>query len=64
LLQSELRSKITYVSQDTTLFHKTILENIKYSKSEATFEEIENAAKIAEASDFIKLLSNSYDTMV
>jgi ATP-binding cassette, subfamily B, bacterial len=64
LLQSELRSKITYVSQDITLFHKTILENIKYSKTEATFEEIEHAAKIAEAHDFINMLPNKYDTMV
>jgi ABC-type multidrug transport system fused ATPase/permease subunit len=64
LLQSELRSKITYVSQDTTLFHKTILENIKYSKNEATFPEIENASKIAEAYDFINMLPNKYDTMV
>jgi ABC-type multidrug transport system fused ATPase/permease subunit len=40
------------------------LENIKYSKTEATFEEIENASKIAEASDFINILPNKYDTMV
>lgn len=64
ITQEHLRSKIAHVSQDTTLFHKSILENIRYSRPEATIKEVEQAAEIAHAHEFIISLPNGYDTMV
>lgn len=64
LLQDELRSKITYVSQDTILFHKSILENIRYSKSDASNKEVKEASVIAHCDEFINELQNWYDTIV
>jgi ATP-binding cassette subfamily B protein len=58
LLQDELRSKITYVSQDTILFHKSILENIRYSKSDASNKEVKEASVIAHCDEFINELQN------
>lgn len=52
------------VFQDTWLKNTTIRENIAMSKPNATFEEIEKAAKLANADGFIKRLPNSYDTIV
>ena len=51
--QKELRAKIGYVPQEGVLFSGTIASNIKYAKKEASAEEIESAAKIAQALDFI-----------
>jgi ATP-binding cassette subfamily B protein len=59
-----LRRAIAFVPQDTSLFHRTIKENIKYSKPEATDEDVENAAKLANADGFIRKLPNGYETMV
>lgn len=64
LIQETLRSKIAHVSQDTTLFHRSILENIRYSKPDATLQEVEQSAKIAYAHDFITSLPDGYNTMV
>ena len=50
--------------QETALFHRSISENIGYGKPNATKEEIERAAKLANAHDFIKDLPEGYDTMV
>ena len=50
------------VLQDTNLFTGTIKENIKYGKLDATDEEVVNAAKLANAHDFIMRLPNGYDT--
>lgn len=60
----ELRSLIGLVSQDTVLFSGTIKENIAYGKPQASKEEIENAAKAANAHDFILALEDGYDTKV
>ncbi|RKN85077.1 ABC transporter ATP-binding protein [Paenibacillus ginsengarvi] len=60
--QEELRSQIGVVLQETFLFSGTIAENIGYSKPDATFEEIIEAAKIANAHDFIIKLADGYDT--
>ncbi|MFV0479333.1 MAG: ABC transporter ATP-binding protein [Anaerorhabdus sp.] len=57
-----LRSKIGLVQQDIYLFAGTILENIRYGKPDATEEEIVEAAKNANAHDFIMSLSEGYDT--
>lgn len=62
--QEDLRSKIAHVSQDTTLFHRSIRENIRYSKPDASDAEVESAAKLAHAHEFIVSLPNGYDTMV
>jgi len=60
--QEDLRSQIGVVLQETFLFSGTIVENIRYSKPTATFEEIIQAAKIANAHDFIVQLPDGYDT--
>lgn len=56
-----LREQISVVLQEPLLFRRTIRENIAYGKPEAGFEEIIDAAKAAQAHDFIMRLSNSYD---
>ena len=59
-----LRNQIALVSQDTFLFHSTILENIKYSKPKAGEEEIIEAAKAACIHDYIHTLPDRYQTVV
>ncbi len=61
---SDLRRSIGLVSQDVFLFHGTVAENIAYGTFEATDEAIINAAKIAEAHDFITQLPQGYETIV
>lgn len=60
--QAHLRSQIGVVLQETFLFGGTILDNIRYSKPDATYEEVLEAAKIANAHDFILRLPDGYDT--
>jgi ATP-binding cassette subfamily B protein len=64
IAQESLRQAISYVPQEPLLFHRTIAENIAYGKPDATLKEIEQAAKQAYAHDFIKDLSDGYDTIV
>lgn len=64
LTQSSLRNNIAYVPQETSLFHRSIAENIAYGKPGATPEEIQRAAKLANAHDFIMDLPEGYDTLV
>lgn len=59
---SSLRSRISYVTQDTFLFHDTIANNIRVAKADATDEEVIAAAKKASVHDFIIKLPNGYDT--
>ncbi len=59
-----LRDQIAFVLQDTVLFFGTIRENIAYGKIGATQEEIEAAAKMANADEFISKMPHGYDTMV
>ena len=61
---SSLRDSIALVSQHVTLFPTTIRENIRYGKEDATDKEIEDAAVIAEAFDFIEALPKSWNTLV
>lgn len=61
---SSLRSMISVVSQDAGLFNDTIYNNIRYSKLDATQEEIEQAAKAASAHDFIMNLPDQYATKI
>jgi subfamily B ATP-binding cassette protein MsbA len=58
-----LRSQIGMVMQETFLFNMTIRENISYGRSDATQEEIEAAARAANAHDFIMDLEEGYDTL-
>jgi ABC-type multidrug transport system fused ATPase/permease subunit len=60
----ELRDNIGVIEQEIFLFSKTIRENIAYGKPEATQEEIEEAAKLAQAHDFIQEFENGYETVV
>jgi ATP-binding cassette, subfamily B, multidrug efflux pump len=62
--QEELRAKMGYVPQKATLFTGTIAENIRFGKPDATIEEITHAAEIAQASRFIKDLSDGYQSKV
>ncbi len=62
--QKTLREGIAYVPQETALFHRSIAENIAYSRPNATAAEIERAAKLANAHEFIKDLPDGYDTLV
>ena len=59
-----LRDKISLVSQETTLFDDTILNNIKYANEKATHEEIYEVAKLSNAHEFIKKLPNKYETLI
>jgi len=59
-----LREQIGYVLQDTVLFRGTILENIAFGRPNATREEIVDAARLANADEFIQKMPKGYDTMV
>ena len=58
--QASLRSKIGMVTQDTSLLHRTVRENLLYGRPEATEEEMIAAAKKAEAHEFIQTLTDPY----
>lgn len=60
--QEDLRSQIGVVLQETFLFSGTIADNIRYSKPDATLEEVIEAAKVANAHDFIIRQADGYDT--
>ena len=62
--KDDLRRSLGIVLQDTHLFTGTIADNIRFGKLDATQEEIENAARIANADSFIRRLPQGYDTMV
>jgi ATP-binding cassette, subfamily B, bacterial len=64
LTQEELRSAMALVSQDVFLFHGTVLENIAYGRPDADIDEITEAARLAEAHDFILELPEGYDTII
>jgi ATP-binding cassette subfamily B protein len=64
LTLESLRRNIGVVQQDVYLFSGTIKENIMYGKPDASMEEIVQAAKLANAHDFIMELENGYDTFV
>lgn len=64
ITQQSLRQNIAYVPQETSLFHRSIAENIAYGRPDATQEEIERAAKLANADEFIQELPEKYQTLV
>ncbi len=64
LTQKSLREHIGIVTQDTFLFHETILKNIRYGRLDATDEEVYEAARQAYAHDFILAQQKGYDTVI
>ena len=61
---SSLRKNVSLVSQETTLFDDTILNNIKYANLNASDQEIKEAAKLSFSEEFIDLLPNKYNTLI
>ena len=61
---ASLRSQISIVDQNTTLFDDTVLNNIKYARPDASNEEIYEAAKQSMCNEFINNLENGYETMI
>jgi len=59
-----LRKQVGFVLQDTLLFYGSVADNIAYGKPEATTEEIINAARLANAEEFILKMPHGYDTLV
>lgn len=62
--QASLRAAIGMVPQDTVLFNDTIRYNIRYGRPDASDEEVEAAAKLAQIHDFVMALPGGYDTIV
>jgi len=62
--QDSLRSQISLVPQEPILFHRTLMENIRYGKPEASDQEVVKAAKMANCHDFITSLPDGYETYV
>jgi len=61
---SSLRENISLVSQETTLFDDTVLNNIRYANLNATEQDVKEAAKLSFSEEFIDLLPNKYDTKI
>jgi ATP-binding cassette subfamily B protein len=64
ITQDSLRKAIGMIPQDPSLFHRTIMDNIRYGCIEASDEEVMHAAKLANASQFVSLLPNGFSTLV
>jgi ATP-binding cassette subfamily B protein len=59
-----LRRQLALVSQEPVLFHRSLAENIAYSRPSATLEEVKKAAEMAQISDLIETLPHGYETLV
>ena len=59
-----MRNEISLVSQETTLFDDTVLNNIKYANLDANESQIKEAAKLSHCHEFIESLPNKYDTFI
>jgi ABC-type multidrug transport system fused ATPase/permease subunit len=62
--QRSLRSQFAVVAQDAFLFNESVRDNIRYGRLDASAAEIEEAARLANAHDFVSELSNGYDTVI
>lgn len=62
--QESLRDNLSLVPQEPILFHRTLMENIRYGRREATDEEVLKAAKLAHCDEFIQDLPQKYETFV
>ncbi len=63
ITQQSLRQQIAYVPQEALLFHRSIAENIAYGKPDATLDEIKEAARLANALEFIEKLPQGFETI-
>lgn len=64
LTQDALHSQIGLIPQDPTLFHRSLIDNIRYGRLEASDAEVVDAARLAHAHDFIAMMSDGYASMV
>jgi ATP-binding cassette, subfamily B, bacterial len=62
--QHSLRSQIAMIPQDPSLFHRTLMENIRYGRLEATDDEVIEVARKAHCQEFIEKLQDGYDSLV
>jgi ATP-binding cassette subfamily B protein len=62
--QESLRARMAIVPQDISLFHRTVLDNLRYAKPDATEAEVLAAAEMARCRDFIEALPEGFNTMV
>jgi ATP-binding cassette subfamily B protein len=62
--QESLRQNIAMVPQDPILFHRTLKENIRYGRREATDQEVYRAAELSHCDDFLNILPDGYETYV
>jgi ATP-binding cassette subfamily B protein len=62
--QDTLRSAIAMIAQDTSLFHRSLMENIRYGRLDATDDEVIDAARLACCDEFIETLPEQYQTLV
>jgi ATP-binding cassette subfamily B protein len=62
--QDSLREQISMIPQDPTLFHRSLMENIRYGRLDATDKEVKAASKLAHCHEFIKNLPDRYQTSV
>ncbi|MCC5634573.1 ABC transporter ATP-binding protein/permease [Nostoc sp. CHAB 5844] len=64
MTQEALHAQISLIPQDPSLFHRTLMENIRYGRLDATDEEVIEAARKAYAHDFISQIKEGYDSLV
>jgi len=64
IAQESLRQNISLVPQDPTLFHRSIMENIRYGRPNASDEEVVTAAKLAHCDEFVQAMPLAYETLV
>ncbi|AKJ29404.1 ABC transporter ATP-binding protein [Caldimonas brevitalea] len=64
MTQASLHAQLSLIPQDPTLFHRSLKENIRYGRTEATDAEVVEAAKLAHAHEFIAQIPEGYDSMV
>ena len=64
IAKNSLRSSLAFVLQDTHLFTGTVMENIRYGRLDASDEQVVEAARVANADEFIRMLPEGYDTML
>src|SRR5262249_14776987 len=64
IAQSDLRAAIAYVPQDPSMFHRSVADNIRVGRPDATDAEVRHAAELAHAAEFIEALPAGYETLV
>jgi ATP-binding cassette subfamily B protein len=64
VLQESLRKQIACIAQETDLFHRSIVDNIRFAQTEATWDEVIAASKHAHCHEFITALPNGYESLV